>query len=391
MATELQEATIDPDKVEVTVISLRAAQPIGDLYISTVPADLLVRITDFDVRRKIEEERDVERYLGIQRPLDEVRVKQLNKYVNFVDATFPTACILAVDAEYASYDDDRRELTLRNFREGDDQPTRAIRYIARVLDGQHRIAGLREFTGDVFEVPVVFFIGADIAEQANIFSTVNLEQNKVGRSLAYDLFALAKTRSPQRLCHEMAVAFDGDPRSPFYQRIKRLGVATPGRYRETLSQAQFVEAVMRLITRDAKVDRDILLRGGKIPRPEVKELERCIFRGLFVDGKDMEIAKSVDAYFRAVRDRWPDAWAAGGAGHILNKTNGFRALMRFMRILFLDRYGHNSTIKYEDVQEILAKSKLEDNQFTTEYYKPGTSGETQLYNDLLNTTGLSAE
>lgn len=388
MATEIREAPIDPDNTEVVVTSLKATQPIGELYVSTVPSDVLVKITDFDVRRKIEEERDVERYLGIQRPLDETRVKQLNKYVNFIDATFPTSCILAVDSEYAAYDEDARKLTLRNYREGDDKPTRAIRYIARVLDGQHRIAGLREFTGDVFEVPVVFFIGADIAEQANIFSTVNLEQNKVGKSLAYDLFALAKTRSPQRLCHEMAVAFDADPRSPFYHRIKRLGVATPGRYKETLSQAQFVEAIMRLITRDAKVDRDILLRGGSIPRPEIKELERCIFRGMFVDNKDMDIAKSVDAYFRAVRDRWPTAWAAGGAGYVLNKTNGFRALMRLMHTLYLYKYGANDVIKYEDVVAILSKSKLQDDQFTTEHYKPGTSGETQLFKDLRDTCGL---
>ncbi|MBU1378435.1 MAG: DGQHR domain-containing protein [Alphaproteobacteria bacterium] len=388
MAIETREPPLDLDNNEVSIVALKATQPIGDLYIGSVPSDLLIRITDFDVRRKIEAERDVERYLGIQRPLDDSRVRQLNKYVNFVDATFPTACILAVDAEYASYDEGARTLILRNYREGDEVPSRAIRYIARVLDGQHRIAGLREFRGPTFEVPVVFFVGADIAEQANIFSTVNLEQNKVGRSLAYDLFALAKTRSPQRLCHEMAVAFDADPRSPFYQRIKRLGVATPGRYRERLSQAQFVEAIMRLITREEKVDRDILLRGGSLPRPEAKELERCIFRGMFVDGRDMEIARSVDAYFRAVRDRWPEAWNAGGAGDVLNKTNGFRALMRLLRKIYNYKYGPNDVIQYEDVLKILTRSKILDDQFTTENYKPGTSGETQLYRDLRDTCGL---
>jgi DGQHR domain-containing protein len=388
MSIEVERLPPDTTKIDVELSSLRARQPIGELYMSTVAADVLVRITDFDVRRVIEADRDVERYLGIQRPLDESRVKQLNKYVNFVDATFPTACILAVDAEYASYDEETNKLTIRNYREGDEEPSRAIRYIARVLDGQHRIAGLREYAGDVFEVPVVFFIGADISEQANIFSTVNLEQNKVGRSLAYDLFALAKTRSPQRLGHEIAVAFDADPESPFYKRIKRLGVTTAGRYRETLAQAQVVEAIINLVTPDAKTDRDILLRGQQLAKPELKTLQRYIFRGMFVESRDLDIARSLDAFFRAVRDRWPEAWNAFGGGDVLNKTNGFRALIRLLRKIYAEKYGPNDMIKYPDIVAILAKSNLSDAHFTTEHYKPGTSGETALYRDLRDTCGL---
>lgn len=342
------------------------------------------------MRRVIEEQRDVERYLGIQRPLDKKRVAQLDRYVNFVDATFPTACILAIDADYADYDEETSKLVIRNFREGDETPTKNIRHIARVLDGQHRIAGLRHFTGDIFEVPVVFFVGADLAEQANIFSTVNLEQNKVGRSLAYDLFALAKTRSPQRLAHEIAVAFDSDAASPFYKRIKRLGVATPGRYRETLAQSQFVEALLSMITKDEKVDRDILLRGKAIAKPSADELERYIFRGMFVGGRDLDIAKSVDAFFQAVRAKWPEAWDAFGKGFVLNKTMGFRALMRLMRLVYVDRCGPNEVLKLEQATSVISKSNLLDAQFTTDTYKPGSSGESQLFRDLRDSCGLPA-
>ena len=56
--------------------------------------------------------RDVEAYLGIQRPLEERRVTALEKYVNFIDATFPTAVILAIDeSECVTYDDVKQELT----------------------------------------------------------------------------------------------------------------------------------------------------------------------------------------------------------------------------------------------------------------------------------------
>lgn len=379
---------LDPDPVTISIQALRARQPIGDLYLGAIKSELLVRITDFDVRRVIQEERDVERYLGIQRPLDMKRVNQLNRYVNFMDATFPTACILAVEAEYADYDEERMQLLIRNFVEGDDKPTRSIRYIARVLDGQHRIAGLRDFNGETFEVPVVFFIGADMAEQANIFSTVNLEQNKVSKSLAYDLFALAKTRSPQRLAHEMAIAFDGDEEGPFFRRIKRLGVATPGRYNETLAQSQFVEGLLRLITPDEKLDRDILLRGRMLTRPSADELNRFIFRGMFVEGRDMDIANSFFGFFQAVRERWPIAWDAFGRGYVLNKTSGFRALIRLLRLTYLDQCQLNSVLRKEQAAAVLARSELKDEMFTTEYYKPGSSGESKLFVDLRDSCGL---
>jgi hypothetical protein len=53
-----------------------------------------------DIRR-IEGERGIETYLGIQRPLDPKRVRELEHYVSSPDACFPTAVIIAVPAECA--------------------------------------------------------------------------------------------------------------------------------------------------------------------------------------------------------------------------------------------------------------------------------------------------
>ena len=106
----------------------------------------------------------------------------------------------------------------------------------------------------------------DIAEQAFIFSTVNLAQTKVNRSLVYDLYDLAKARSPQKVCHMIAVALDTHENSPFHQRIKRLGVATKGRYRETINQATFVQALMKYTSNTEMKDRDLYMRGANPKR-----------------------------------------------------------------------------------------------------------------------------
>jgi DGQHR domain-containing protein len=204
---------------------------------------VITKIAHFDVRRIAKEAREIETYLGIQRPLDERRVAEIGDYVNFQDASFPSSIIIAVNEEYASFSDNG-VLSLRNFKIGEQVPSTAIGDVARVLDGQHRIAGLERYRGEAFDVIVTIFVGADISDQAYIFATVNLEQRKVNRSLAYDLFALAKSRSPQKTCHNIAVAFDQDPDGPFHRRIKRLGIATPGRDFETITQATFVDGIM---------------------------------------------------------------------------------------------------------------------------------------------------
>jgi DGQHR domain-containing protein len=91
---------VDRDVIVRKIRAFKAQQPIGDLYLAVVDFKLVQQMTFFDVRRRLQKERDVEKYLGIQRPLNEGRVRDLIQYVNFIDATFPTSVILAVESDY---------------------------------------------------------------------------------------------------------------------------------------------------------------------------------------------------------------------------------------------------------------------------------------------------
>lgn len=367
----------------VTFPCIRASQPIGDLFFGSINHAALCEIAYFDVRRVLQEERDVERYLGIQRPLNDRRVKQLENYVNYRDATFPTAIILAVEERCAVYDDTHKTMTLSNFPSDDKEQQVSYGNIARVIDGQHRIAGLFEFKGDQFEVNVTVFVGMDVSDQAYVFSTVNLEQTKVNKSLAYDLFALARTRSPQKTCHNIAVALDQDSTSPFYKRIKRLGTATPERVAETITQATFVEALQKYISADPKKDRDLLLRGKKPEKVHGAELDKLPLRNLFVEEKDLDIAQIMWNYFDAIRRRWPQAWEERGRGYILNKTNGFRAFMRVFGKAYLFNGAPGDVVQSSKFYELLSRSTLRDGDFTVERFQPGTGGESSLVHSLV--------
>jgi DGQHR domain-containing protein len=373
---------------------LKVVQPLGTFYIGVMRWRDLCDIADFDVRRVIDVERDVERYLGIQRQLDEKRAAQLARYVQTVDATFPTSIVLAVPADCAFEEEDGRILVLQNKPApvqaneftSDPQSPVLFRNIARILDGQHRIKGMMDgLTGDtVFDVPVTIFVDVDVAEQAQIFATVNLEQTKVSKSLAYDLFSLAKSRSPIKTCHNIAMALDQNSQSPFYKRIKRLGTSTKGRFNETISQHQFIEALMPQISSDARADRDVLLRGGRLPKVDAETSRRLVFRNLFIDEKDLDIAEIVFNYFSAAKERWPHAWNEFGEGYMLAKTNGFRALMRFLRPAYLYKGFPGEVVSKSRFLEVFERVDLSDKDFTVEKFKPGTSGESDLARILLS-------
>lgn len=371
----------DPDPKIITFHCLKARQPIGDLYLATIRHRDLINMTYFDVRRVIDKERDVERYLGIQRPLVKGRVGDLEDYVNYLDATFPTSIIIAINqTEYVQYDTTSRKMSVSNMAPGDEIPSTAMRRIGRVIDGQHRIAGLESFRGECFEVPVTIFLGSDIADQAHVFSTVNLEQTKVSKNLVYDLYELARTRSPQKTAHNITVTLDRDDSSALYKRIKRLGMATAGRSFEPISQATFVEGLLSHITQDPKGDRDALLRKEQLERLSGDDAFKLVFRNMFIDGRDVDILNVVYNYFQAVSLRWPEAWNERGRGAVLNRTNGVRALLRFLRNAYL-KVGVPGDIPTTEkfLERVFAPLEIEDQHFVVEQFVPGTSGESRLY------------
>lgn len=372
---------MEPRKVILSAYKIK--QPIGVFFVAVVSSSELVGISYADIRRMEKEQgevREIEKYLGIQRPLRKDRVKEIEKYVTNIDATFPTAIIVAVDSKCAEWDEDRQVLTLSEYF-AKDKTEKDIPFdrLAQILDGQHRVKGLENYKGEEFELPVCIFVGPDISTQATIFATVNLAQTKVNKSLVYDLFELANTRSPQQTAHNIAVVLDREADSPFYKRIKRLGSATDGRTGETITQATFVEALMRHISADAASDRAILLRKEPLKWPTPSELNNHIFRMLFFEGNDQSIGSSVWAYFDAVKQRWPKAWNNMDRGNILNRTNGLKAFMRFINPVY-HYLGKTpkETLSADEVFLLLKNVNLNDGDFNSTKFLPGTSGESEL-------------
>ena len=355
---------------------IEVTQPIGTFYVGVLNANDLVAISWADVQRI--ERRQVEEFLGIERPLSQDRVAELQKYVRTVDATFPTSIIIGVSSEDADYDESSGTMTIAKTDK-----------VAKIIDGQHRIAGLTGYANGTFQVNVTVFVDMDLEDQAMVFATINLKQTRVSKSLAYNLYEYATSPSPQKTCHDIAKLLNKREGSPFEEKIKILGRATPGRLAETLTQAAFVEQLLKLISRDPDGDRDLLKRG-KSPKPASPEQARSlIFRDMFLDRRDADIALCLWDYFLAVRRRWPQAWDSTERGVILSRTTGFVALMRLLPFAYAHLGGPERRPSRDAFHIVLGRATIQDRDFTAETYRPGSAGQAALFQQLLRETDLS--
>ncbi|SRR5258707_5836969 len=353
---------------------IKVTQPIGTFYIGAIDERDLCEISYSDVRRM--QERDVDRYLGIQRELSQQRVNELKQYVQTIDATFPTSIIIAVSSDDALFDE--ASMVMRIRRDSG---------VAHIIDGQHRIEGLAEYNKDNFQLNVTLFVDMDIEDQAMVFATINLKQTKVSKSLAYDLYEFTKTRSPQKTCHNIAKLLNTKEGSPFKNKIKILGLAT-GNPEESLTQATFVDRLMVHISRNPTHDRDVIKKGDQPLKANGEDSRRLIFRNLFIEDKDAVIAKILWDYFKAVENRWSEAWPRPSEGNILNRTTGFAALMRFLPKAYLSLAEPGDLVSSDQFLAVFKKIELDDQDFNSDNYKTGSGGEARLLKDFSRRSGL---
>ena len=120
-------------------------QPAGTFYVTAMPASEVVRISK--AKPRIFNPETLTSEGGIQREPSERRIKAISDYVATTDAAFPTAVLLAVKSE---------DCVLQ-----DGQISIAGEGVADIVDGQHRVEGLRcSPKTDVakFTLPIVLII-----------------------------------------------------------------------------------------------------------------------------------------------------------------------------------------------------------------------------------------
>ena len=339
---------------------IKVVQPIGEFYLSSIPADVLLKIVTNKQRSMGGD--------GVQRNPTKSRIKEIASFCSNSDSVFPTPIIVSVNSSLVSIDDN----TI-----GFDDNVK----IGEVLDGQHRLLGL-ENSGveENFQMPVVFMFGLTPEEKAYVFSIINSKQTKVSASLLYDLFDLMDKRSPQKTAHELARSMNNLSSSPFYNRLKMLGTKEPDQDLATLSQGTFAQSVMLLYSKFPNRDKDRLYNGE-----EIDEEDGTILRHYFVLGKDEIILKILLNCFTALSEVFAEEWKSP-KDNILCKTTGFRAIIKSLPGIIRKGYEYHNLTKDFFCQyfgQVSAYFQKNDLKFTSESFGSGEAAQNKLSNEIL--------
>ena len=294
-----------PESMSKEYPLLEVVQPIGTFFVSVIDAETLIQITE--VRHRSEHQDSV------QRDLSKKRVKDISQYCSDPDATFPTSIVVSLDLNGAyklNFEDKKISINTNGK-------------IGEIIDGQHRINGIKQSgMASNFSLPVVLMLDLDAYQKAYVFSIINSKQTSVPSSLIYDLFALSDNRSPFKTCHEITRGLNRAENSPFYNRLKMLGKKEDGQNLATISQGTFVKYLLELISRDPEQDTRDIKRNIDLDHDN-----KCSLRFLFIREKDDVIMKIILNIFSAVQSAFSKEWEDPKSS-ILSKPIGIGAILK---------------------------------------------------------------
>lgn len=323
-------------------------QPIGMFLLAKVKANDLLDISFKEERQYNKELQD---YVGNQRPLKESKVKNIRNFINTGDSTFPNTIIGTLVDEFYEYDNINKKLIVERNKSA-----------FKLIDGQHRLAAFEgQLIAQNFDLLVTFFLNADINDQAYIFSIINTTQSKLDPSLVQDLSELSNITTPEKIVHTIAKLFNKREDSPWLSSIKMLGKKDQNSKNGIISQYSFNKSILNYIY-DKKYTtdiRNILIKTNnnrKFLQNIPMNKDKFIFWDLYVNNEEGLLYKILNAYFDSIKECFSEKWCCENS--ILCKTSGYDAFMK----LFLDFY------KYSDKNMDILKQKSFYVRIFKEYY-----------------------
>jgi DNA sulfur modification protein DndB len=202
---------------------------------------------------------------------------------------------------------------------------------AQIIDGQHRVAGLKEAmkaNGDIkkLEIPVALYEGLDTRACADIFISINTEQKPVSKSLVFDLYGVSSeylVDSAAVRAKDIATALNEDAASPYYQLIKFPG--SP-RMRGGIALSTAVTALKPLV--EVK---------GALEQVGIKELERQ--------------TAVLNNLFDAIRQKYGSDWPSADNPFIY--ASGFMGALDFFRNKLIDYCNLHKSFTRETISGVL--------------------------------------
>lgn len=383
---------------------LKVVQPLGEFFVAILPAELLLKVTYKDPLQiqRLSESGEYE-LKGHQRKLVHLRIREIGRYIDTVEAAFPNSIILAANyRETGELEEDEEqrwavELSSNNGTAG----TLVIpseTKLAGIVDGQHRLYGFTEAKlKDRLEMPLLCAIYLDLPNpfQAYLFATINYNQKPVDKSQAYELYGFDLEKvppeawSPEKTAVFLCRKLNSDLTSAFRDHII-VAAQTDATLEDTaksqkmdwaVSTATIVQGLLRLFSSNPKRDRDLMHRKevgkGRERNILAKETtsDKTPLRQFYISCNDLLIFTLTKNYFNSVsKTLW-----RGDKHSYIRKTVGIQALFDALRLICPDAAAAKDVSQKYFAQKLEPCAKI---PFADNFFQASGTGRQRILNCL---------
>ncbi len=376
-------------------------QPLADFYVVSLPARTVRQITYLDPTRieKVDRNRLLYSLLGAQRMASPTRARKIAKYIDTVEAAFPNSVILSanyINDGVLQEDETKRWRVEKTPSGGFELVIPTADQMASVIDGQHRLLGFDFCEEKRKDMELICSVYVDLPHsyQAYLFATININQRKVDKSLAYEQFGYnldeekAVEWSPDKLAVFLTRKLNLKKNSPFAGHIKIAPIDDTGLLQANgswrVSTAAIVEGIMRLISRNPKKDREDLHSHSILSRNRaLLPNDGAPWRRSYLNVEDDLIFDGIETYFQSAKEH---LFSRAASSSYINKTIGIQAL--FDLLISFGALDSVDELKFRS-DKIFSKVALVD--FSHPFYQASGKGRVRVKNTLFFIAGIIDE
>ncbi len=376
-------------------LAMKVSQPFADYYACVIPSNILEKVS-FSLKAE-----NIDGTVhGVQRVLNNKRLKEISKFIDGESASFPNSIILGANFLKSGRYAEENDKCLIESTEGDNLYKIKIpkhSEVLSIIDGQHRLYAF-EHAETQMDLLCSIYIDLAMPYQAFLFSTINYNQGKVDKSLAYQLFGYELENEepinwpPETLAVYLVRLFNNE--KPLLNRIKYRTADEIDRKKNTaswrVSTASIVESILSLISKNPKDDR--YLMNSKRYAGESTIYGRSILkddadyplRKLYIQGNDKAIQEVLSLALEATDNVF---WIDMDDDNFLKKTVGVACVFKFLKAVLL-KHGVSKKIITDNFQSYLKIIKNEEDFSNSTLYPSSTKGMNEAYKRMLSLTDL---
>lgn len=381
--------------------AIRVKQPFGEYYICKIPSNVLRKVSF-----SLEAENVDGTVQGVQRSLKIARLKEIAKFIDSDSAAFPNSIILGANfiksGRYASDDElctlEDCDLAADLFYINIPKDVECL----SIIDGQHRLHAF-EYSDNEMDLSCSIYLDLAMPYQAFLFSTINYNQGKVDKSLAYQLFGYELDSKepidwpPETLAVYLARILN--EKTPLAGRIKYRTADELKRKTEServinswrISTAAIVEAILSLISKSPKDDRYIMnSRKYKydeniVGRRVLTDDSNFPLRSFYIAGNDKAIEETVCIATEIMNDVF---WHGQSTDSFLTKTLGVTCLFKFLKEVLL-LHGVSKETLEDKFKGYLLEIKGKEDFADQQKFPASTRGLNTAFNLMMEYSGVN--